>query len=114
MAALVPEDAPVPVVETGPLVVPDIGVQRVAVAEDDRDGSAGRARHLHVQREAVIGEDGHLLAEFAAEGLVRRRVWSQPDPADRDLLRDYHGAGPRPPPPPPFLPPIPPGPPPRR
>ncbi len=46
-----------------------------------------------MQRQAVIGPHGHLLAVRVAERLAGRRVGAQPDPADRDLLGHDHGTG---------------------
>src|SRR6185437_12571376 len=54
VAALIPEHAPRGSAEPRPLVVPDIGVERVAMAEDDRDRSVRRTTDLDVQRQAVV------------------------------------------------------------
>src|SRR5258708_10598901 len=63
------------------------------MAEDDGDWRVGRAAQLHMQRQAVIGTHGYILAVGVAERNIRGWVRAQPDPADRDLLGHDHGTG---------------------
>src|SRR5262249_41380099 len=94
MTALVPEDEPGSALEPGPLVVPDIEVQRVAVAEDDRHGRILGACELHVQRQAVVGDDRQPLSAIAAGGLAGGGAGPDPPPPPGVLPAHPQGAGP--------------------
>src|SRR6266516_1655908 len=74
VAALVPEDQPAPAAwraEIAALVVPRALVERVSMAEDDRDRRVVRPIDLGVQRHAVVSEHGQLPAAKLAERLDR-------------------------------------------
>src|SRR6266496_1709786 len=95
VAALVPEDQPAPAAwraEIAALVVPRALVERVSMAEDDRDRRVVRPIDLGVQRHAVVSEHGQLPAAKLAERLGRGWIRAQPDSAHRHLFRRDRGA----------------------
>ena len=94
VTALVPEHQPAQGGKIPALVVPAVLVQRVAVAEDDRDRRIIAAVDLRMQGHAVAGEHGERRAAQFAERLSRLRVRPQPLPADRYLLGRDDGARP--------------------
>ncbi len=90
MAALVPEHQPGGTCQVAALVVPAVLVQRVPVAEDDRDRCVVEAVDLDVQRHAVRREHDALPPAQGAQRLAGHRVRVQPEPVRREPLGRYH------------------------
>ncbi len=94
VAALVPEHQAADAAQVPALVMPAVLVQRVAVAENDRDRRIIPAIDLDMQRDAVIGQHRAGAAAQLAERLRRFRVGLQPLPADRYFLGGDDGTHP--------------------
>src|SRR5579859_7226320 len=76
------------------LIVPAVLVQRVSVAEHDRDRRVVRAIDLDVQRHPVRCEDDELTPAQLAKRLTGRWVGGQPEPVRREPFGSHHGANP--------------------